>query len=119
MNYIQTLQAELAAEVARTDSLDRGMVSLRTHLMSEKFRTDTTIQVADVMNWLRDIKMVAQDDFDNAYIAEINKPSKKEVAQTLRENTCDCSHSKEDHTNYIGRVTYCGNCGCQRFIGDA
>jgi hypothetical protein len=47
--------AAIVSANAEIAALRQGLTDLQTHLVSEKFRTDTTIQVADVMRWINAI----------------------------------------------------------------
>jgi hypothetical protein len=61
MNYITRLQSENAALTAELEALRSGLTDLRSYLASDKFATDSTVQVADVFNRLRDAENAATD----------------------------------------------------------
>jgi len=51
-NYIHQLEDALAVERAGIEAMAEWMMKLRQYLLSDKFRTDTTVQVQDIHNWL-------------------------------------------------------------------
>lgn len=52
MNYIKQLQANAKEQSAINEALDAELIVFSQHLMSSKFYTDTTIQVADVQRFI-------------------------------------------------------------------
>lgn len=56
MNYIKKLEVETAAYGEQVLDARDCLNNLRAYLQSEKFHTDTTIQVQDVLNRLEPIR---------------------------------------------------------------
>jgi len=56
MNYIKKLQQENTELKRNAIDANDAITDLYVYLMSNKFRTDTTVQVKDVMNRLDNIK---------------------------------------------------------------
>lgn len=47
--------AEIEKLKARLEEMEDGLKDLRVYLVSEKFENDTTVQVKDVLSFLRNI----------------------------------------------------------------
>jgi len=54
MNHIRFLQSRVEEQQAELESLYGSIRWMREMLQSSKFATDTTVQVADVLRWLRE-----------------------------------------------------------------
>ena len=56
MNHIHSLQIDLAAMTAQRDALLEGLQDIKIYLNSSKFSVDTTVQCADVMLRMSEIR---------------------------------------------------------------
>jgi len=54
MNYIKRLESELRESQTALTGLKCGLTDLKSYLQSNKFWTDTTVQVDDVLRRLQD-----------------------------------------------------------------
>lgn len=61
MNYIKQLEQDKAALAASTYAALTGLADLLAYLHSDKFNTDTTVQVTDVCNRIREIQEAIYD----------------------------------------------------------
>jgi hypothetical protein len=61
MNYIHRLKDEKAATAAELRGLLEGLLDLMDYLCSDKFREDSTVQVADVIHRINEAKSRAWD----------------------------------------------------------
>ncbi len=59
MNYITKLQADNEALRAQLAAALEAINETRSYIASDKFRQDTTVQVQDIENRLRDAAMLA------------------------------------------------------------
>jgi hypothetical protein len=62
-NYIKYLEQDQAAQMAQVTTLETGIAELRAYLASDKFRSDTTVQVADVDRRLQEILSAGADGY--------------------------------------------------------
>ena len=68
MNYIESLQARNSELEERLARINRDLTHLVCYLHSSKFSDDTTIQVKDVLNWLRDPRLeCAEFDYERLH----------------------------------------------------
>ncbi len=65
MNYIRQLKQNVAKAKAYETAMHEGLIQLKAYLCSDKFRTDTTVQVGDVLLRLEEIET-------NAWRAEMD-----------------------------------------------
>ena len=63
MNYIKKLEWQVYAEKERRRKIHEKIVEFKMHLLSEKFHTDTTIQVTDVHSWLSAIDALNVEEY--------------------------------------------------------
>jgi len=69
-NHIENLSDELVAANAESLSLQDGMMSLVSYLMSDKFATDQNVNVADVILRISETLSAARDERDAALLNE-------------------------------------------------
>ena len=62
MNYIKQLQKQVQELEIAKDRYNVGLQELAGYLTSEKFHTDTTVQVQDVLNRLAVLRHEAEKD---------------------------------------------------------
>lgn len=77
MNHIHNLQIEIARLTAEKEAYKDGLYDLRIYLNSEKFYKDTTVQCADVLMRLTEIReySIRKGD-DAAYEKQISIENK-------------------------------------------
>jgi hypothetical protein len=61
VNFIKQLQAEVESAIIRKERTLDSINELSKYLQSNKFWADPTVQVADVLSRLQDIKSAATD----------------------------------------------------------
>lgn len=61
MNYIQQLEQDKLVLTAATQSALIGLADLMAYMHSDKFQTDPTVQVQDVVNRINEIRTAIYD----------------------------------------------------------
>jgi hypothetical protein len=61
MNYIKSLEATVTVKDQEIIAINRGLNDLASYLTSDKFSTDPTVQVSDVLRYITEIRQAASD----------------------------------------------------------
>lgn len=77
MNHIEKLQFQLNATVRELQAFHNAINDLESYLLSPKFHQDTTVQVQDVFNRLREAERHSAEQreaFERSYVHEADRP---------------------------------------------